>query len=64
MIARAFLFGALGILCVDACGSSRAIFGSYSEATDETAEPACRICTARRIPADAGVDATALPDAP
>ncbi len=40
-----------------ACGSSRTIFGTYSDKTDETAEPACRICTARRIPpADASTD--------
>lgn len=57
------LLSAIAFLCADACGSSRAIFGGYSDKTDETADPACRICTARRIPTDAGVDDAAASDA-
>ena len=54
---RLYYCAILALLVVaSSCGSSRPFFGAYSSGTDETAEPSCRICTARRIPTDAGVD--------
>ena len=55
-VKRGAILALLALLALlESCGSSRAIFGAYSDKTDETADPACRICTARRIPTDAGV---------